>query len=388
MTGKTLKDVEDYSVLRCKICGRSATGNHYGVLSCQCCKVFFKRAVLQRQTTKCEKQAECGSHKLCRGCRYRRCLEEGMSKSALQPKRDVIGSALDRLTPAEADDLRLIAALTRRDREIRMRKLEAIRSKKEAIKLADSLKEAGKKAGEQLRLMAKADVSIVTQLDMLMMLEWTQTLPEFPLLPLDDRLVLLKRFAAHYLILESGFFTATAGGRSDFWMISNGAYMPRDVNLIPEEKKLPESRIWRQTHLWHLMTDRCIDEVVLPLRRMKLLHEELLALKILTLFHCGNHTHREETTLMISEQSREKLIAAKNRIINALFAFYKSTAYPNYEERFGNLILVQSGIFTAASVLLETYTIMRFFDLAAFDQISEQLLFNADDLQHSALKPK
>ncbi|KAI6242715.1 Zinc finger, C4 type [Aphelenchoides fujianensis] len=219
MTGKTIKDVEDYSVLRCKICGRSATGNHYGVLSCQCCKVFFKRAVLQRQTTKCEKQAECGSHKLCRGCRYRRCLEEGMSKSALQPKRDVIGvrkapapaaeSALDRLTPAEADDLRLIAALTRRDREIRMRKLEAIRSKKEAIKLADSLKEAGKKAGEQTpRLDGKG-----------------------------GRLDRHSRFAAHYLILESGFFTATAGGRSDFWMISNGAYMPRDVNLIPEEVK-------------------------------------------------------------------------------------------------------------------------------------------------------
>ncbi|KAI6242716.1 hypothetical protein M3Y99_00177500 [Aphelenchoides fujianensis] len=113
------------------------------------------------------------------------------------------------------------------------------------------------------------------------------------------------------------------------------------------------------------MTDRCIDEVVLPLRRMKLLHEELLALKILTLFHCGNHTHREETTLMISEQSREKLIAAKG---------------PHHQRA--------SGIFTAASVLLETYTIMRFFDLAAFDQISEQLLFNADDLQHSDLKPK
>lgn len=38
------------------------------------------------------------------------------------------------------------------------------------------------------------------------------------------------------------------------------------------------------------MTDRCIDEVAIPLRRLKLMPEELVALKIIMLYSCGNHT--------------------------------------------------------------------------------------------------
>lgn len=38
------------------------------------------------------------------------------------------------------------------------------------------------------------------------------------------------------------------------------------------------------------MTDSCIDEVAMPLRRLKLMPEELVALKIIMLFRYGNHT--------------------------------------------------------------------------------------------------
>lgn len=38
------------------------------------------------------------------------------------------------------------------------------------------------------------------------------------------------------------------------------------------------------------MTDRCIDEVAMPLQRLQLLPEELVALKIIMLYSCGNHT--------------------------------------------------------------------------------------------------
>lgn len=38
------------------------------------------------------------------------------------------------------------------------------------------------------------------------------------------------------------------------------------------------------------MTDRCIDEVATPLKRLQLMPEELVVLKIIMLFSCGNHT--------------------------------------------------------------------------------------------------
>ena len=40
------------------------------------------------------------------------------------------------------------------------------------------------------------------------------------------------------------------------------------------------------------MTDRCIDGLVIPLRRLQLTPEELVTLKILLLFSCGNHTQK------------------------------------------------------------------------------------------------
>ncbi|KAI6228093.1 Nuclear hormone receptor family member nhr-19 [Aphelenchoides besseyi] len=381
MTRKIIKDVADYAVPRCKICqNAAANGNHYGVLSCFRCKIFYRRNVLMKTKPECVMSTKCAAEKLCRGCRLARCFELGMQKEALKGKRDIIGvrrnpgcaTTVD-LTAEEKNLLDFITGLTRKDREIRMRKLEAIRSKNEAIKLAEELKNAHKQPNDQIPLMSKADVSIVTQMDMLMMLEWATTIPDFSLLPIDDRLILLKRFAAHNLVLESGFYTAHHG-REHVWLISNGSMMPRDLSLIPDEvkKSLPESRIWRQEHLWSSMVDRCIDEVAIPFRRSKLLYEEFLLLKLITFFHCAQS---------ISETTRKKLAAFNNRAIRSLFVYYKFSRLTNYEERFGNLILMQSGVFSAASILLETYTIMNFFGLAAFDQISEQLLFNSDNLK-------
>jgi hypothetical protein len=101
---------------------------------------------------------------------------------------------------------------------------------------------------------------------------------------------------------------------------------------------------------------------------------------------------------LIGDESRQKLIDCKNRIISALFAYYESIGYNNYEgrqnsatpwsqrhtffllsERFGNLVLTISGIFSAATALLESYQIMRLFKLTVFDKISEELLFDPAD---------
>ena len=69
--------------------------------------------------------------------------------------------------------------------------------------------------------------------------------------------------------------------------------MPRRVNILPDDAKrvIPEERKWRQDKLYTEMTDRCIDEVVGPLRRLQLTPEELVTLKIIMLFNCGNHYH-------------------------------------------------------------------------------------------------
>lgn len=80
------------------------------------------------------------------------------------------------------------------------------------------------------------------------------------------------------------------------------------------------------------MTDKCIDEVAEPLRRLELMPEELVVLKIIMLFNYGNHDSSEDTTMFfITDKTRKIILEFKDLVVNALFAHYRITKYKNYE---------------------------------------------------------
>jgi hypothetical protein len=131
----------------------------------------------------------------------------------------------------------------------------------------------------------------------------------------------------------------------------------------------------------HGVDFRCIDEVAEPLRRLDLMAEELVTLKIIMLFNYGHHASSDEASMSmyISDTTRATILEWKDRVVAALFSHYKKIGYENYEERFGNVILTISGIVSAASAMLESYQVMRLFKIVPFDKISEQLLFQLDE---------
>uniref|UniRef100_A0AC34QI95 Uncharacterized protein n=1 Tax=Panagrolaimus sp. JU765 TaxID=591449 RepID=A0AC34QI95_9BILA len=79
----------------CVVCEDLATGNHYNVASCSGCKTFFRRAIVNNRTFACIGNGNCPVNKdvrcACRHCRFRKCLEVGMNKNAIQNDRDRIG---------------------------------------------------------------------------------------------------------------------------------------------------------------------------------------------------------------------------------------------------------------------------------------------------------
>ena len=78
----------------CVICGDKATGNHYGVTSCEGCKGFFKRTVQNKKTYTCRNLSkDCPINKRhrnrCQFCRYQKCLAAGMLKEGKKKNREI-----------------------------------------------------------------------------------------------------------------------------------------------------------------------------------------------------------------------------------------------------------------------------------------------------------
>ncbi|XP_030226455.1 nuclear receptor ROR-alpha A isoform X1 [Gadus morhua] len=75
-------------VIPCKICGDKSSGVHYGVITCEGCKGFFRRSQLPTVSYSCSRQNNCQidrtSRNRCQHCRLQKCLAQGMSRDAVK----------------------------------------------------------------------------------------------------------------------------------------------------------------------------------------------------------------------------------------------------------------------------------------------------------------
>uniref|UniRef100_A0A8D0D9X0 Nuclear receptor subfamily 2, group C, member 2 n=1 Tax=Sander lucioperca TaxID=283035 RepID=A0A8D0D9X0_SANLU len=78
----------------CVVCGDKASGRHYGAVSCEGCKGFFKRSVRKNLTYSCRSKQDCIINKhhrnRCQFCRLRKCLNMGMKTDSVQSERKPI----------------------------------------------------------------------------------------------------------------------------------------------------------------------------------------------------------------------------------------------------------------------------------------------------------
>ena len=66
----------------CVVCGDRASGRHYGAISCEGCKGFFKRSVRKQIGYQCRGNQNCEVNKhfrnRCQYCRLQKCYACGM----------------------------------------------------------------------------------------------------------------------------------------------------------------------------------------------------------------------------------------------------------------------------------------------------------------------
>nr|AGA54134.1 nuclear receptor subfamily 5 group A member 5 [Dicentrarchus labrax] len=98
----------------CPVCGDKVSGYHYGLLTCESCKGFFKRSVQNNKHYTCAEQQSCpmnlSQRKRCPSCRFQKCLAVGMKREAVRADR--MRGGRNKFGP-----------LYRRDRQIKQQKV-------------------------------------------------------------------------------------------------------------------------------------------------------------------------------------------------------------------------------------------------------------------------
>lgn len=73
----------------CPVCGDKVSGYHYGLLTCESCKGFFKRTVQNNKRYTCIENQSCQidktQRKRCPYCRFQKCLTVGMKLEGGRP---------------------------------------------------------------------------------------------------------------------------------------------------------------------------------------------------------------------------------------------------------------------------------------------------------------
>lgn len=74
---------------KCAVCKNAAIGYHYNVPSCNGCKTFFRRTIVNGKRFICMNKTNCldeedESKRMCKACRFTRCVEVGMDPTAIR----------------------------------------------------------------------------------------------------------------------------------------------------------------------------------------------------------------------------------------------------------------------------------------------------------------
>lgn len=84
----TVPDDAPMKVVLCKVCGDKSSGVHYGVITCEGCKGFFRRSQSAIVNYHCTRGQTCTVDRVnrnkCQACRLKKCLELGMSRDSVK----------------------------------------------------------------------------------------------------------------------------------------------------------------------------------------------------------------------------------------------------------------------------------------------------------------
>ncbi|CAD5219026.1 unnamed protein product [Bursaphelenchus okinawaensis] len=372
------KAVVSTSEATCAVCGDRPAKAHYGVLACYGCKGFFRRTLTGKYRYVCRFGNNCVVDKVqrnsCRYCRFQRCLEVGMDPQAVRPDRDLTGKQKVPRTRKRQMDEELINHMMRLQGDDWSRKIpveakvllmQLLNIESNVVK-GDVLSPNNVNYNEKLNLssvslrelfekkpacntrrtemcyepyrMARADeLPMIAHRGAIAAVDWIESLVEMTeFIDTEDKIALVKSCYAPLTIFNFSARTAQNTENPDILCLCFYSYVPR---------KLP-SEFNANNHLSNNLVDRTLNELVGPLRKLKLREEEVIPLKAII---CLNPNAKG-----LSPEAQHHVAELRDKIQDMLFQVVKEL-HPVYNasSRFGNLLLLLPTITTLSAIMCE-----------------------------------
>ncbi|CAI5438946.1 unnamed protein product [Caenorhabditis angaria] len=340
----------------CNICNDKSTGKHYGAVSCDGCKGFFRRSIRKRYHYVCRFEKCCDVTKnkrnACRSCRLQKCVKAGMKANAIQNERDAIGKRKKAGDQTETEKEELIDQLVAAETLCQQLRSSVIKRTQQVSYDCGKVKWNY----EDDRRATLDDIGKSIHQQLVLLVEWAKSLPQFTFLAISDQASLLKGTAASIIVLGVAF-------RSICLTVGDSICLANDTLLQKDHA----------THVGDIncVVGRIIDEVVNPMRRLNMDLIEYVALKAILFF---NPVVRELQDVANIENSRFACLRSlqKRCAEKAVLALEDD----GFDCRSGKLLLLLPSLQAIAQQLVEDVQLARLFGLVNVDALMSELILN------------
>ncbi|KAL3982597.1 Zinc finger C4 type (two domains) family protein [Acanthocheilonema viteae] len=378
-----IKDKSTDSSAVCAVCGDGHAKLHYGILACYGCKGFFRRTLTGKYRYVCRFGNNCIVDKYqrnsCRYCRFQRCLEVGMDPKAVRPDRDLTGrQRVPRLRKRQINEeylnhmrsgssnffkLRLQDDDWSRKLSVESRillmKLMNIESKivkgddtsstrnntKNSFKTVSLRKlfkqrpvldsRSTKILYEPYRMAQLDELPQISHRGAMAAVDWVDSLAELAdITNTEDKVALVKACYSPLTIFNFSTRTAQNTDNPDILCLCSFSYVPRKLPLeFTQTNQLSDDLI-----------NRTLNELVVPLRKLKLKEEEVVPLKAVIILN-PNAKGLSVAAQQVVSDLRDRVQEVLFEVIKELNPTYTATA------RFGNLLLLLPTIMTLSGTM-------------------------------------
>ncbi|CAD6189001.1 unnamed protein product [Caenorhabditis auriculariae] len=343
---------EDMNELICAICSHTSDGFHFGATACRACAAFFRRTVADGRVYSCRGLSTCnvqwGDRCMCKACRYQKCLDMGMRKTAV-----LKGSTCPDYSPREVSS----TPSTSYSPEIQQSHERSLQQTPFTLnptttpilhKLLgnyEALKSVRKmvysKDGEALfdnvervpRAVPRDEVNEIQSKDVQLQLHFlVSSFPELNSLEGPQKKLLFKNYFFLSRIIEAAYESVAKGHEERFYLAS-GDFIQCDRPLT---EGLTEERAEKEKQSFRLFIpgDEIFRKTILS--SMKYHRMDLVEL-VATFFLCFFwDAGIQGQTVECEEKCRQ----FRDAVMRELLQYYKEIGVPFPEVRLGNLIFL------------------------------------------------